>query len=159
MTPKQKQELVTKMRALLDEVIEQAVNDDQAMPALKEAMQLLSGEKPFLAVTGFHMRNHRDGFIEVLVQHGNRWITVFGADGPGPRARDLDQTIDHMIHAGGIANLRDHGSVHTPPSPPARICASCGNPEKPHRFRHRFVLWEPGMPKPRRRGLVERRTR
>lgn len=32
-----------------------------------------------------------------------------------------------------------------------RRCASCGHPEKPHRYRHRFVLWVPGMPEPRTR--------
>jgi hypothetical protein len=56
----------------------------------------------------------RDGFIEILVQHNGKWVRVFGPDGPGSAARDLDQNIDHMIHAGGIRNLIDHGCLHPP---------------------------------------------
>jgi hypothetical protein len=36
---------------------------------------------------------------------------------------------------------------------PVRICASCGQPEDPHDYRHPFKEWKPGMPEPRsRRG-------
>lgn len=39
----------------------------------------------------------------------------------------------------------------TEAAPAPRICASCGHPEKPHRFRHQFKPWSPGMPEPKRR--------
>lgn len=68
--------------------------------------------KPTIEVTRFHMRNTIDGHIEVLIEHQGKWLTVFGAKGPGPVARDQDQLIDHMIHAGGVQNLIDHGNVH-----------------------------------------------
>lgn len=68
--------------------------------------------RPTIPVTGFWMRNDIKGHIEVLVQHEGKWIVVFGKDGPGPTARDTDQVIDHMIHAGGVQNLIDHGTLH-----------------------------------------------
>jgi hypothetical protein len=67
---------------------------------------------PTIAVTGFWMRNDIEGLIEVLVRHNEQWIVVFDKDGPGPTARDSDQIIDHMIHAGGVQNLIDYGDVH-----------------------------------------------
>lgn len=69
-------------------------------------------KRPEIGVTGFHMRNDIDGKIEVLIRHNDKWLVVFGNKGPGPVARDTDQTIDHMIHAGGIQNLIDHGHIH-----------------------------------------------
>lgn len=69
-------------------------------------------EQPELPVTGFHMRSDVKGYIEVLARVGRKWLVVFGKNGPGPVARDEDQIIDHAIHAGGIANLRDYGHVH-----------------------------------------------
>jgi hypothetical protein len=60
------------------------------------------------------MRNDSDGYLEFLVEHKGKWLRVFGNDGPGPAARDTDQNIDHMIHAGGVRNLIDHGSVRAP---------------------------------------------
>lgn len=98
-----------------------------------------------LPVTGFWMRNNSEGYIEILAETNGQWVTVFGPRGPGPAARDADQMIDHCIHSGGIQNLIDFGTVH---APQLRICASCGNLEKPHRYRHQFVAWEPGMPTP-----------
>lgn len=68
--------------------------------------------RPSIPVTGFHMRNGVDGKIEVLARVNEKWLVVFGKDGPGPTAVDRDQLIDHMIHAGGIINLRDHGELH-----------------------------------------------
>ncbi len=102
--------------------------------------------KPAISVTGFWMRNRTDGCVEVLVQHEGKWITVFGTDGPGPVACDKDQLIDHVIHGGGIQNLLDHGTIHSLP----RRCASCGHLATPHRYRHPFVLWKPGMPMPKK---------
>jgi hypothetical protein len=110
-------------------------------------------EQPQLPVTGFHMRNGVDGKIEVLARVHGKWLVIFGDNGPGPVAVDKDQLIDHMIHAGGIQNLIDHGKLHVAPEE-RRICASCGNPEKPHNYRHPFRAWEPGMPAPRKRGFV-----
>lgn len=33
-----------------------------------------------------------------------------------------------------------------------RICAVCGNQEHPHRYRHQFKPWMPGMPVPKSRN-------
>jgi hypothetical protein len=83
--------------------------------AVRTALAINPDGKITLPVTGFWMRNNvRDGFIEILVEHDGKWIRVFGPDGPGPAARDLDQNIDHMVHAGGIRNLLDYGTVHPP---------------------------------------------
>jgi hypothetical protein len=68
--------------------------------------------RPSISVTRFWMRNDTAGQIEVLIEHEGKWLVVFGKDGPGPVARDDEQTIDHMIHAGGINNLLEHGRVH-----------------------------------------------
>lgn len=65
-----------------------------------------------MPVTGFWMRNDTEGRIEVLVKHKGKWVVVFGKDGPGPVARDTDQMIDHVIHAGGMRHLIDHGNLH-----------------------------------------------
>lgn len=67
--------------------------------------------KPSIAVTRFWMRNDLAGHIEVLIEHDGKWLVVFGKDGPGPVARDDEQLIDHMIHAGGVQNLLEHGTV------------------------------------------------
>ena len=70
--------------------------------------------KPAIPITGFWMRNDITGRIEVLVEHNGKWVVVFGKTGPSPVARDDDQLIDHMIHAGGVQNLIDYGHVHGP---------------------------------------------
>lgn len=90
---------------------------DREIEIIKEAVRTALAIGPTgkitLPVTGFWLRNTmRDGFIEVLVEHDGKWITVFGPDGPGPAPRDLDQNIDHMIHAGGINNLVKYGKLH-----------------------------------------------
>lgn len=123
-TERQKKKLLKDLRAMLDHVLEEAVKEGQGLVALREAMAVLSGDKPFLAITGFRMHNHNDGYVEVLAEHAGKWVTVFGTDGPGPVARDEDQVIDHAIHGGGIANLRDYGHLYggntVTPARPAR---------------------------------------
>ncbi len=111
MNKKEKAKLLSDLRAMLDHVLEEGV-DNNASDEIFEALRMVSGERPWLAVTAFHMRTDLKGYVEVLAKHGDKWIVVFGKDGPGPTARDEDQVIDHMIHGGGIANLRDHGHVH-----------------------------------------------
>jgi hypothetical protein len=70
--------------------------------------------RPAIPVTGFWMRNDIRGYIEVLVCYNGKWLVVFGKAGPAPTARDTDQMIDHMIHAGGVQNLIDYGHIHGP---------------------------------------------
>lgn len=67
-------------------------------------------------------------------------------DVPWPSAYVLERTVRHVRVDNQAFRRMDIPSAQTP-----RICASCGKPEFPHRYRHPFRPWTPGMPEPRAR--------
>lgn len=77
-----------------------------------------------------------------------------GKDVRSMRETDVPWPVDYVL-ARVVRHVRVDNQafrrVDEPlPTSTARICASCGNPEFPHRYRHQFKPWLPGMPAPRR---------
>lgn len=65
-------------------------------------------------------------------------------DVPWPVDYVLARTVRHVRVDNQAFQRADE-----PTKASARICAVCGRPESPHRYRHVFRPWVPGMPTPR----------
>jgi len=65
-------------------------------------------------------------------------------DVPWPVEYVLARTVRHVRVDNQAFRRLDQPREQTP-----RICASCGHLEFPHRYRHLFKPWVPGMPEPK----------
>lgn len=81
-----------------------------------------------------------------------------GHDVRAMRDTDIPWPVDYVL-ARAVRHVRvDNQAFRRADEPQQpqtpRICADCGNAEYPHRFRHLFRPWLPGMPDPKSRKGV-----